>query len=195
MSFGVDNVLPFPGIHAGVKLRTRYTVTCLDWAGRVKWQEVFQNNVMTVGLNALLNNSFQTIPGSVTWYVGLIGAGTGTVAITSGAAAVTGTSTAFANGDNGNDLIIVGAGAAGADLITTVSGNPSSATALTAGNNAGTTVSGASYALEPRLADTMASKSFNETVPYSDATRRTWTPNGAASAGAISNSSSKAVFS
>lgn len=161
---------------------------------KLQWREVFTNIVVTTGLDALLNNSFNAAAGSVAWYVGLIGAGTGTVSITSGAAAVTGSGTSFANGDNGSDLIIVGAGAAGADLITTVSGNPASGTALTAAGNAGTTVSGASYAIEPRAADTMSSKSFNETAPYSNSVRPTWTKNGASSSGSMSNSSSPASF-
>lgn len=162
---------------------------------QVQWRERFTNIVVTTGLNALLDNSFNAAAGSVAWYVGLIGAGTGTVSITSGAAAVTGSGTSFANGDNGSDLIIVGAGAAGADLITTVSGNPASTTALTAAANAGTTVSGAAYAIEPRAADTLASKSFNETTPYSNGTRPAWTKNGASSGGSMSNSSSPASFS
>ena len=177
-----------------VTVSSRYTVQCLDVLGRLKWRAEFQNLVVNTGLNMLLDNSFGSVPGSVAAYVGLVGAGTGTVAITSGAAAVTGTGTSFANGDNGSELIIVGAGASGADLITTVSGNPASGTALTAAANAGTTVSGAAYAIEPRAADTMSSKSFNETAPYSNATRPTWTKNGAASGGAMSNSSSKASF-
>lgn len=152
------------------------------------------NLVVTEGRNTLLGRTFDAVAADVLWYVGLIGAGAGTVAITSGAAAVTGTGTAFANGDNGSDIVIVGAGAAGADLITTVSGNPASTTALTTAANAGTTVSGAAYAIEPRAADVMNSKSFNETAPYSNATRPAWTKNGAPSAGAMSNSSSKASF-
>ena len=45
-------------------------------------------------------------------------------------------------------------------------------------------------------ADTMSSHSgWSEITDYSEANRQTWTKNGAASAGAMSNSSSKAVFS
>lgn len=173
---------------------TPHIAECFDRFGRLKWREVYHNLVVTVGLNELLGRTFDSVPADVNWYVGLIGAGTGTVAITSGAAAVTGTSTSFAAGDNGSDLIIVGAGASAADLVTTVSGNPSSGTALTAAANASTTVTGAAYAIEPRPADTMSSKSFNEVVPYSNANRPTWTKNGSPSGGAMSNSASKAAF-
>ena len=94
---------------------------------------------------------------------------------------------------HGENTIIVGAGASGADLITTVA-TYTSATAITTTANAGTTVSGAGYAIEPRPADTMASKSFNENTTYSNANRPTWTKNGSPSGGAMSNSSSKAAF-
>lgn len=161
--------------------------------GKTIDQWAFENLVVTTGLNYLLDNSFSAVPASVAAYVGLIGAGTGTVAITAAAASVTGTTTAFAAADVGSDIIIVGAGAASADLSTTVA-TFTSATAITTAANAGTTVSGAGYAIEPRPADTMASKSFNEGTPYSNATRPTWTKNAAASGGAMSNSTSKASF-
>lgn len=176
------------------KVRVRYSVECVDRAGRKKWSDGFYNRVVTEGLNTLLNRSFDAVAADVNWYVGLIGAGTGTVAVSASSSSVTGTSTAFANGDNGSDIIIVGAGTSGADHKTTVSGNPASATALTLASNASTTVSGASYAIAPRAADVMNSKSFNETSPYSNAVRPTWTKNGAASGGAMSNSSAKAAF-
>lgn len=157
------------------------------------WTQEFDNLVVTEGRNSLLGNTFDAIPGSVAWNVGLIGANAGTVAITSGAAAVTGSGTSFAAADVGSDIVIVGAGASGLDLITTVA-SQSSGTALNTTANAGATVSGAAYAIEPRPADVMSSKSFNELTAYSEANRQTWTKNGAPSAGAMSNSASKARF-
>lgn len=201
-----------------VKMATRYTVECVAHFHRngtkcerhghcgdpihervLLWRDEFTNLVVTVGLNALLNNSFNAVPANVNWYVGLIGAGAGTVAETASANSVTGTSTTFDAGLATSpiaDIIIVGAGAAGADLVTTVASR-SSNTAITTTANAGTTVSGASYATEPVAADTMAShiNSWTDTVPYSNGTRPAWTKNGAAAAGAMSNSSSKASFS
>ncbi len=176
------------------RAHTPYIAECFDAFGRLKWRDAFHNLVVTEGLNELLNRTYNAVPADVNWYVGLIGAATGTVAVNSGAAAVTGTSTSFANGDNGSDIIIVGAGASGADFVGTVSGNPASSTSLTLSANAGTTVSGAQYAIEPRAADVMNSKSFNEFTSYSNSTRPAWTKNGAAAAGAMSNSSSKASF-
>lgn len=200
------------GFRSRVRTRNLYTIDCVrhfhedgsacahpilcrrDHEARVVWRDSFENVVVTAGLNALLGNTFDAAAGSVAWYVGLIGAGTGTVSVSASSASVTGSSTSFANGDNGSDIIIVGAGAAAADFIGTVSGNPGSTTALTLNANASTTVSGAGYAIEPRAADTMSSKSFNEVTPYSNSVRPTWTKNAAPSGGAMSNSSSKAAF-
>lgn len=165
----------------------------------LKWQEKVERNlVVNTGLDALLNNTFNAVAGAVTWYVGLIGAGTGTVAETAAANSVTGTSTVFPAGlvtAPIADIIIVGAGTAGADLVTTVATRTSN-TAITTTANAVTTVSGVGYATEPIAADTMASHaSWLDHAPYSNATRPAWTKNGAASGGTgMSNSSSKAVF-
>lgn len=190
-----------PRVRTAMRLRvaSRYRVECRDARGRLKWATSFDNLVVNAGLNMLLDNSFNAVPGSVAAYVGLIGAGAGTVAITSGAAAVTGSGTTFdANLATSPiaDIIIVGAGASGADLITTVAAR-SSNTALTTTANAGTTVSGAAYATEPIAGDTLAShiNSWSEITPYSNANRPTWTKNGAAAGGAMSNSSAKASFS
>ena len=157
------------------------------------WDHEFDNLVVDEGRNSLLGNTFDAVPGSVAWHVGLIGANTGTVAITSAAAAITGTSTSFQATDVGSDVIIVGAGAAGLDLITTILSR-STTTAAVANANAGTTQTVAAYAIEPRPLDVMATKSFNELTAYSEANRQTWTKNGAPSAGAMSNSASKARF-
>jgi hypothetical protein len=162
------------------------------------WEDRFHNLVNNAGLDALLNNSFNAAAGSVNWFVGLVGAGAGTVSETSAANAVTGSGTTF---DAGlavapiADIIIVGAGAAGADLVTTVASR-SSNTAITTTANAGTTVAGAAYATETIAGDTIAShiNSWTDSVPYSNATRPAWTKNGASSGGAMSNSASKAAF-
>lgn len=181
-----------------VRASSLYTVECFDRRGRLKWRTQFRNLVVNTGLNMLLDRAFGSLPADVNSYVGLIGAGTGSVAITSGANAVTGTGTTFdANLATAPiaDIIIVGAGAAGADLITTVSAR-SSNTALTTTANAGTTVAGAAFATEPVAGDTLAAKinSWAEITPYSNAARPQWVKNGAAAGGAMSNSASKASF-
>ena len=157
------------------------------------WQQEFDNLVVTEGRNTLLGRSFDAVAADVNWYVALVGANAGTVAINASANAVTGTSTDFQAADVGSDIIIVGAGASGLDLVTTVASR-SSTTAATTTANASSTVSGASYAIEPRPADVMNSKSFTEVTAYSEANRQAWTKNGAPASGAMSNSSSKARF-
>lgn len=157
------------------------------------WTLEYDNLVVTEGRNTLLNRSFDAVAADVNWYIGLIGAGTGTVAITSGADAVTGTTTAFTVADVGSDMVIVGAGATGLDLITTIDAF-TSGTSISVANNASTTQAAATYAVEPRPADVMNSKSFNELTAYSEANRQAWTKNGSAASGAMSNSASKARF-
>lgn len=88
-------------VHTPIILTSRYMVQCFDRLGRLKWQEVFKNRVVTEGLNTVLNRSFDTVASDVNWYIGLIGPSTGTVSITSAAAAVTGSGTSFANGTAG----------------------------------------------------------------------------------------------
>lgn len=227
MQLLADLVRSLPGIgtreraldamNMGLQIKNQYRITCHErfhangsrcdvpedscylWHHvSPKWTMDFHNLVVTVGRNELLDRTFTAVGANVNWYVGLVGAGAGTVAITSGAASVTGTSTTFDAALDDSpiaDIVIVGAGAAGADLITTVATRTSN-TAITTTANAGTTVSGAAYATEAVPADTLAShiNSWSDTAPYSNATRPAWTRNGAASAGAMSNSSSKASF-
>jgi len=58
------------------KFKTKYSFECYDKHGNLKWTDSFENLVVTEGLNLLITNSFKTIPGSVTWFVGLKGSGT-----------------------------------------------------------------------------------------------------------------------
>jgi len=180
------------GVGGKVKMKSRWVFECYGTDGEKKWEDGFDNIVVNVGLDDLLDKYFKGSAYTAAHYVGLVGAGTGTVAITSGANSVTGTSTSFTAADVGSDIIIVGAGAAGADLKTTVA-TFTSATAITTTANAGTTVSGAGYAVEPRPADTMAAKSFNENTTYSNANRPTLTL-GTVASQSVDNSAAKAAF-
>jgi hypothetical protein len=60
-----------PTAGLGVLVGTRHTFECFGADGTLKWREEVDNLVVTEGLNALITNTFKTIPGSVTWYVGL----------------------------------------------------------------------------------------------------------------------------
>lgn len=57
-----------------VGLNTHYHVECYR-DGKLIWEDGFDNLVVTTGLNALISNTFKTIPGAVDWYVGLKGTG------------------------------------------------------------------------------------------------------------------------
>jgi hypothetical protein len=64
-------------VHLGtVTMETTYEAVCRDAAGNLKWIAHEHNLVTTAGLNALLTACFKTIPGSVTWYLGLKSTGT-----------------------------------------------------------------------------------------------------------------------
>ena len=125
--------------------------------------------------------------------MGILGSNITDAAMTAAAAALTSASNPFTSADVGATVIVVGAGAAGADLITTISAFVG-AGQVTLAANAGTTVSGAECAWAARSADTMASHgSWTEVVPYSDTNRPTFTP-GTIASGAVDNSASKASF-
>ncbi len=59
-------------VKESVKASTKYRVECYGPDGVLKWVEEFPNLVTTAGKNALVTNTFKTIPGSVAWYVGLV---------------------------------------------------------------------------------------------------------------------------
>lgn len=152
------------------------------------------NLVVTAGCNKLLDATFKTGLTTPAWYVGLISQHITDAAITSGAAVLTSASNPFVSTDVGSDVIVRGAGASGADLITTISAFTNSGS-VTLAANAGTTVSGGRAAWEPKAADTAGSHAdFTESTAYSEANRQTFTP-GTIASGSVDNSAAKAVFS
>ena len=171
----------------GVTLASVWFVPAIGWS-----VPVFAR-VATSGLNQLLDATLKSGVTSPTWYVGLIKQVASDGAITSGAATFTSASGTFVSGDIGRYIIVQGAGSSGADLYTTISA-VGSTTSITLAANAGTTVSGARYAFECRLADTPSSHtSFVESTSYSNSTRVAWTP-GTISGGSVDNSGSVAAF-
>lgn len=184
-----------PGLRlAGWMLMLSVTLCSVFYVPVVGWSVPFVARVATTGLNQLLDATMKTGVTSPVWYVGLIKQVASDGAITSGAATFTSASGTFVSGDIGRNIIVQGAGASGADLYTTISA-VGSTTSITLAANAGTTVSGARYAFECRLADTMSSHtSFVESTSYSNSNRVTWTP-GTISGGSVDNSGSVAAFS
>ena len=71
------------GLSEATKAEGFYTVTCIGADGNVRWTEVIENTVVTVGKAMLLNTMFASGSQSTTWYLGLVdGASTPTYAIT-----------------------------------------------------------------------------------------------------------------
>jgi len=181
------------GADLGLRISHRFQVECYDAEGRLKWEDGFFNRVPTAGLNKYLDATLKTGLAAPLWYVGLIGANVSDAAINSAATALTSASNPFTAADVGADVVVKGAGAAGADLVTTIAAYVS-AGAVTLAAAAGTTVTGASCSWGARPADTMASHaSWTEITPYSDATRPAFTP-GTIASGSVSNAAAKAVF-
>lgn len=171
-----------------------YKVECFAKDGTLLWVREITNRVVTVGLNKLIDATFKTGLASPAWYVGLVGASISDGALTSGAAALTSASNQWVAADAGRAIIVRGAGASGADLVTTISAY-TSAGAVTLAANAGTTVSGAECTWDARAADTMASHApWTEVQAYSQATRPAFTP-GTIANGSVDNSASVAQFS
>ncbi len=181
-------------IAAGVAMETRYDVTAHDRFGKFLFKAQAKNRVVTAGLNKLLDATFKTGLASPLWYVGLCGASITDGAITASAAILTSASAPFTSGDVGRAIIVRGAGASGADLVTTILSFTNSGS-VTLAANASTTVTGASVIWEARAADTMSSHTpWVESAAYSQANRPAFTP-GTISGGSVDNSASQAQFS
>jgi hypothetical protein len=182
-------------LELGGKLNVHYKVECFRgpaWNRKLVWVEKFHNRVTTEGLNAYLTNTLKTIPGSVSWYVGLVGPtyGTATLVISGTTTATDSTNNPFISGDTGQPITIQGAGAGGADHNCTMTYSSSSVVTLSSAATNGTY----QYLFGARLADTLSSHSpWTEINPYSG-NRVAWTP-GTVSAGSVSNSGSPAAFS
>jgi len=176
-----------------MEISQKYRVECVGKNGKLKWVEEFENRVPTVGLNKYLDATLKTGLAAPAWYVGLIGSSIADAAITAAAVALTSASNPWVAADVGSDIIVRGAGAGGADLVTTIA-TYVSAGSVTTTASAGTTVTAAECAWECRAADTMASHTpWTDVVPYSNATRPAFTP-GTISAGSVDNSASVAAF-
>ncbi len=176
----------------GVAVTTRYRVECCR-KGSLLWVARAKNRVVTAGLNKLLDATFKTGLASPVWYIGLVKASITDAAITSGAATLTSASNPFVAADAGRSIIVRGAGASGADLVTTISVF-NSAGNVTLAVNASTTVSNGFAAWDARAGDVMSSHSpWIENTDYSNATRPGFTA-GTIAGGSVDNSASQGVF-
>jgi len=58
-----------------ININQRYKVECFDKDGNEKWEETFDNLVVTAGRNQYLDATLKTGDASPAWYVGLKGTG------------------------------------------------------------------------------------------------------------------------
>jgi hypothetical protein len=175
-------------------METIYKVQARDRYNNLLWEDAAINRVVTVGLNIVLSSTFTAGVTSPTWYVGICGASVSDGAMTANAATlVCATSTPFVSADASRSIIVRGAGASGADLVTTIATYGSAGT-VTLAATAGTTVSGAAVIWEARAGDTMSSHTpWSESTAYTNSTRPQWN-GGTVSNGSVDNSASQASF-
>jgi|SRR5579883_1585876 len=153
----------------------------------------YQTGACTVNFSAAPANAANNITCSYTtvatpaWYIGLVGPAVTDGAMASGNATLTcATSTPFNSVDVGRAIIVRGAGASGADLVTTISTFTDTGHVVLAAT-ASTTVSSAGVLWEARPTDTMASHSpWTENAAYSGTNRQALT------LGSITNPSNNA---
>lgn len=64
------------GVTEGLEAHGKYTVQCVGADGTIRWEEVIDNLVVTVGKNDLLDKYFAGSAYTATWYLGLVNGGT-----------------------------------------------------------------------------------------------------------------------
>lgn len=84
----------------GVTVKSYYTVWCYGANGKLKWKETFENLVVTLGLNALLDNTFDNAAAAFTFFVGLKDTGTPVLADTMASHASWATITPYSNAND-----------------------------------------------------------------------------------------------
>jgi hypothetical protein len=60
----------------GATIRGVVTIECFDWEGKLKWVDTNHNIVVNVGLQHILDVTFENITQATEWYVGLKDGGT-----------------------------------------------------------------------------------------------------------------------
>lgn len=181
--------------HMGiVGMETIYTVKAHDKDGNFLWEDTAKNRVVTAGLNKLLDATFKSGLTSPLWYIGICKASVSDAVTTSASTTLTSATAGFAAGDVGRNIIVRGAGAAGADLVTTIAAFTNSTT-ITLGATASVSLTAVPIIFEARAADIMSSHApWQESAAYSSpSTRPAFTP-GTIATGSVDNSASAASF-
>jgi hypothetical protein len=179
---------------ASFMMETLYQLEARDPAGNLLWTETAKNRVVTAGLNKLLDATFKTGLASPLWYIGICGPSVSDAVTTNSSTTLTSATAGFAGGDAGRNIIVRGAGAAGADLVTTIA-SVTNSTTIVLGAAASASLTNVRIIFEARAADTMSSHSpWAESAAYSSpGTRPAFTP-GTISGGSVDNSGSPASY-
>lgn len=174
----------------GWLLLALFTAIAVSVSPEIGWCFPLLGRVATVGLNQLLTATFGS---PATWFIGLMGAVSTTGVTTASSATFTDANGTFAASDVNRQILLMGVGPGGTDLLTTIAAR-ASATSITLGTTASVSMTGVRYALECRAADTMGSHtSFAEDTNYNQSTRPAFTP-GTPSGGSVDNSASQASY-
>lgn len=178
----------------GVGMETHYVARAFDKNGKFLWEECAKNRVVTVGLNKLLDATFKTGLASPLWYIGICGPSVSDGVTTASSATLTSATAGFAAGDATRNILVRGAGVAGADIATTIA-TFNSSTSIALGVTATTALTNVPIIFEARAADIMSSHSpWSESAAYSSpSTRPAFTP-GSIAAGSVDNSGSPASY-
>lgn len=122
----------------GFKMKHVYHVECFDKDGNLKWEDTFENLVVTAGLNAYLDALLKTGHAAPTWYVGLVtGPGGGNTYALADTMAVHGGWTEFVNYSQATRVVWTPGAIAGGSVSNTA------AKAVFTINGGGGTVAGA----------------------------------------------------
>lgn len=181
-------------VAGAIAMETRYDVRAIDPQGNLLWEETAFNRVVNVGLNKLLDATFKTGLATPAWYVGIVGPSTTTVNGTTGLAVIGSTSAPWQAVDEGRAIIVRGAGAAGADLVTTIS-TVTTSSSIGLSTTVQTSVALVGAIWEARSTDTSTAHApWVESTAYSGAARPSFTP-GTIGTGSVDNSTTVASFS
>lgn len=196
-----ENAEAEQAVRHGGRVKGRHIVRAYDpIRKKLIWEAEAPNTTTNAGANYLVGAGFLGSPAPISsWFVGLI-KDNRTVndgAITSGAAILTSATVTFVSGDAGRQITVYGAGAAGANLVTTILTFTNSTT-VTLADNAGTTVTGAITSLGPKFAvgDTMGSHAGWAEIAGADiqnVNRPAWTGANTGN-GQVDDSASQAVY-
>src|SRR5262249_6161738 len=154
----------------GLVVETKYRLECRR-GGALVWVARAGNRVVTAGLNKLLDATFKTGLGPPAWYIGLVKASVSDVGTANGSGAIASASNPWTAADAGRAIIVRGAGAAAADLVTTIQ-TFTDAGHVTLAANASATLANLSAAWDARAGARMSRHSpWVENTGYSDSTR------------------------